>query len=76
MRSTELPDREHALVVARRVDPREGLGIDGVQLHGGVGFTAEYDIQLYLKRAKWMRPAFGDADHHYDRLAAESLEGA
>lgn len=46
------------------------IGLDGVQLHGGVGYTAEYDIQLYLKRAKWVRPAFGDPDHHYDRVAA------
>jgi alkylation response protein AidB-like acyl-CoA dehydrogenase len=45
------------------------IGIDGVQLHGGVGFTWEYNIQLYLKRSKWVRPAFGDADYHYDRLA-------
>ncbi len=45
------------------------VGIDGVQLHGAVGFTAEYDIQLYLKRSKWARPAFGDADHHYERVA-------
>ena len=49
------------------------IGIEGVQLHGGVGYTAEYDIQLYLKRAKWVRAAFGDADHHYEKLAAESL---
>ena len=46
------------------------LGIDAVQLHGGIGYTWEYDAQLYLKRAKWFRPAFGDADHHYDRIAA------
>jgi alkylation response protein AidB-like acyl-CoA dehydrogenase len=45
------------------------IGIDGVQLHGGVGFTWEYDIQMYLKRSKWARPAFGDADYHYGRLA-------
>jgi len=45
-------------------------GIMGVQLHGGVGYTWEYDIQLYLKRAKWVRPAFGDADWHYERAAA------
>jgi alkylation response protein AidB-like acyl-CoA dehydrogenase len=45
------------------------IGIDGVQLHGGVGYTWEYDIQLYLKRSKWARPAFGDASHHYARLA-------
>ena len=44
-------------------------GIMGVQLHGGVGYTWEYDIQLYLKRAKWVRPMFGDADYHYERIA-------
>jgi alkylation response protein AidB-like acyl-CoA dehydrogenase len=44
-------------------------GILGVQLHGGVGYTWEYDIQLYLKRSKWARPMFGDADHHYERVA-------
>jgi alkylation response protein AidB-like acyl-CoA dehydrogenase len=44
-------------------------GINGVQLHGGVGYTWEYDIQLYLKRGKWMRPMYGDADYHYDRIA-------
>ncbi|NRA03145.1 MAG: acyl-CoA/acyl-ACP dehydrogenase [Myxococcales bacterium] len=46
------------------------IGIDGVQLHGAVGYTDEYDIQLYLKRSKWARPAFGDADWHYERVAA------
>jgi alkylation response protein AidB-like acyl-CoA dehydrogenase len=44
-------------------------GVTGVQLHGGVGFTWEYDIQLFLKRGKWMRPVYGDADYHYDRIA-------
>jgi alkylation response protein AidB-like acyl-CoA dehydrogenase len=44
-------------------------GIMGVQLHGGVGYTWEYDIQLYLKRSKWVRPMFGDADYHYERVA-------
>ena len=46
------------------------IGVDSVQLHGGVGFTWEYDPHLYLKRSKWARPAFGDADHHYDRAIA------
>lgn len=45
------------------------IGIDGVQLHGAVGYTDEYDIQLYLKRSKWARPAFGDSDYHYERVA-------
>jgi alkylation response protein AidB-like acyl-CoA dehydrogenase len=46
------------------------LGIDVIQLHGGIGYTWEYDAHLYLKRAKWLRPAFGDTDWHYERVAA------
>lgn len=46
------------------------IGVDSVQLHGAIGFTWEYDVQLYLKRSKWALPAFGDADHHYGRVAA------
>jgi alkylation response protein AidB-like acyl-CoA dehydrogenase len=45
------------------------LGLDVVQLHGGIGYTWEYDAQLFLKRAKWARPAFGDAAWHYERSA-------
>jgi alkylation response protein AidB-like acyl-CoA dehydrogenase len=45
------------------------MGVDGIQLHGAVGYTEEYDIQLYLKRSKWARPVFGDEDHHRDRIA-------
>jgi len=45
------------------------IGIDGVGLHGAIGFTAEYDVQLYLKRSKWALPAFGDAEFHYQRIA-------
>jgi alkylation response protein AidB-like acyl-CoA dehydrogenase len=46
------------------------VGVDSLQLHGAIGYTAEYDAQLYFKRSKWARPAFGDANHHYERVAA------
>lgn len=46
------------------------IGVDCVQLHGAIGFTWEYDIQLYLKRSKWAFPAYGDPDYHYERVAA------
>ena len=46
------------------------IGIDVVQLHGAIGYTWEYDAQLYLKRSKWARPMFGDSDFHYDRVAS------
>jgi alkylation response protein AidB-like acyl-CoA dehydrogenase len=40
-----------------------------LQVHGGVGFTWEHDLHLYLKRAHLDAVAFGDADHHRSRLA-------
>ena len=46
------------------------IGIDTVGLHGAIGFTAEYDAQLYLKRSKWARPMYGDSDYHLERVAA------
>ena len=64
----ELP-RAASLAKAYASDAFARIGIDGVGLHGAIGFTAEYDAQLYLKRSKWVRSAFGDADFHYRRVA-------
>ena len=40
-----------------------------LQVHGGIGFTWEADVHLYLKRAQLDQVAFGDARHHRVRLA-------
>jgi alkylation response protein AidB-like acyl-CoA dehydrogenase len=48
----------------------------GIQLHGGVGFTAEYDIQLYFKRAKASEIFLGNGDFHRERLARQLLDVA
>ena len=45
------------------------IGIDGIELHGALGYTWEYDAQLYLRRSKWVKSAYGGSDHHYDRVA-------
>jgi len=42
---------------------------EGVQMFGGVGMTDEYDIGLYMKRARAAELSFGDAAHHRDRWA-------
>ena len=42
----------------------------GVQVHGGIGFTWEHDLQLYYKRSKASEILFGDASHHRTELAA------
>jgi alkylation response protein AidB-like acyl-CoA dehydrogenase len=47
----------------------------GIQLFGGVGFTSEYDIQLYFKRAKSTETFLGNAEYHRERLACQLLDG-
>jgi alkylation response protein AidB-like acyl-CoA dehydrogenase len=40
-----------------------------LQVHGGIGFTWEHDVHLYLKRAQLDALCFGDATWHRTRLA-------
>lgn len=47
----------------------------GVQVHGGIGFTWEHDLQLYYKRSKASEILFGDAGHHRARMAEMVLDG-
>jgi len=42
---------------------------EGVQMHGGIGMTDEYDIGLYMKRDRVLNELFGDAGYHADQLA-------
>jgi alkylation response protein AidB-like acyl-CoA dehydrogenase len=42
---------------------------EGVQMHGGIGMTDEYDIGLYMKRDRVLNELFGDANYHADKLA-------
>jgi alkylation response protein AidB-like acyl-CoA dehydrogenase len=41
----------------------------GQQIHGGIGFTKEYKIQLYFRRQKWQELMWGDADYHREKVA-------
>ncbi|MCB1677548.1 MAG: acyl-CoA/acyl-ACP dehydrogenase [Halioglobus sp.] len=47
---------------------------DALQLHGGVGFTWEYDVHLYLKRAKASEHFLGNGAHHRERVASLLLD--
>jgi alkylation response protein AidB-like acyl-CoA dehydrogenase len=42
---------------------------EGVQMHGGIGMTDEYDIGLFMKRQRVLAELFGDSDFHADQLA-------
>jgi alkylation response protein AidB-like acyl-CoA dehydrogenase len=41
---------------------------DAIQVHGGIGFTWEYDLHLYFKRAKALEVQYGDADYHRELI--------
>jgi len=41
---------------------------EAIQAHGGIGFTWEYDLHLYFKRAKALEPLFGDAEYHRELI--------
>ena len=42
---------------------------EGVQMHGGVGMTDEYDIGLFMKRIRVLQELFGDASYHMNKVA-------
>ena len=42
-----------------------------LQLYGGVGFTWEYDVHLYFKRARASESFLGDGAEHRERIAVE-----
>jgi len=44
---------------------------EAVQMHGGMGMTDEFDMGLFMKRARVLQELFGDADFHADRLALQ-----
>jgi alkylation response protein AidB-like acyl-CoA dehydrogenase len=65
------PRAEIAVAVAKAKTGRAcALAVqEGVQMHGGIGMTDEYDIGLYMKRDRALEEFFGDARFHADRVA-------
>jgi alkylation response protein AidB-like acyl-CoA dehydrogenase len=41
---------------------------EAIQVHGGIGFTWEYDLHIYFKRAKALEAMYGDADYHREQI--------
>jgi alkylation response protein AidB-like acyl-CoA dehydrogenase len=42
---------------------------EGVQMHGGMGMTDQFDIGFFMKRARVCQELFGDANFHADHVA-------
>jgi len=60
-------------VAKAKVAKAAGLAVrEGVQMHGGIGMTDEYDIGLYMKRDRALGEFLGDAYFHANRVAEMS----
>ncbi len=60
-------------VAKAKVAKAAGLAVkEGVQMHGGIGMTDEYDIGLYMKRDRALQEFLGDAYYHANRVAEMS----
>ncbi len=51
-------------------DAAKRVMASGLQVHGGIGFTWEHDLHLFMKRSQLDQLGFGDAVYHRERLAA------
>jgi alkylation response protein AidB-like acyl-CoA dehydrogenase len=59
-----------ASVAKAKVARAAGLAVrEGVQMHGGIGMTDEYDIGLYMKRDRALQEFMGDQYYHANRVA-------
>jgi len=68
-----LPDeasRQAAIAKAHITDCAVEIARDAVELHGGLGFTWECDVQIWFKRAMFDRAFLGNPDHQRARSAS------
>lgn len=65
-------ERAGGLALAQALEALRTAAAEGIQLHGGIGFTWEHDAHLYFKRAAGDELLFGPVH----RLRAHAAEGA
>jgi alkylation response protein AidB-like acyl-CoA dehydrogenase len=71
----DAPDRSAACSIAKAYvsDAYRRAAGNGIQVHGGIGFTWEHEMHLYFKRAKASEVTLGDATYHRE-LVAQALD--
>ncbi|MGO9873545.1 MAG: acyl-CoA dehydrogenase family protein [Acidimicrobiia bacterium] len=65
------PRRTNATSAAKAAagDCERLLAKEGIQIHGGIGYTWEHDMQLFVRRIKSGEPMFGSSVWHRARIA-------
>ena len=74
--SNAAPDAALASAMAKAYcsDAYRKVSADGIQVHGGIGFTWEHDLHIYFKRAKGSEVTFGDATWNRELVAQHTLD--
>ena len=62
-------ERHAALTKAHLTDVFDMVSRYAIELHGGIGFTWEYDLHLWFRRALFNRSYLGGASYHRKRAA-------
>jgi alkylation response protein AidB-like acyl-CoA dehydrogenase len=64
-------ERHRAVHVAKAAagEAAKRAAKDGIQIHGGIGYTWEHDLHLFIRRAFASEALLGTTGWHHDRLA-------
>jgi alkylation response protein AidB-like acyl-CoA dehydrogenase len=60
--------RDVSMAKALASDAAHLVGRKALQVHGGIGYTVEYDLHLFLKRAWALQSQWGTTAWHRDRV--------
>jgi alkylation response protein AidB-like acyl-CoA dehydrogenase len=76
--ANDLPQAQVAVSLAKAQASEAALlaARKALQVHGAIGYTVEYDLHMWMKRAWAVAAAWGDAAWHRARLKKTVLEGS
>jgi alkylation response protein AidB-like acyl-CoA dehydrogenase len=69
--ANDVPEASLAAAMAKAYtsDAYRTVAGEGIQIHGGIGFTWEHDMHIYFKRAKGSEVTFGDGTYNRELVA-------
>ncbi|MHB8511663.1 MAG: acyl-CoA dehydrogenase family protein [Actinomycetota bacterium] len=76
--ASDQPDRSVAASIAKALSTTTATNANtqALQCHGGIGFTWEHDLHLWLKRGKALEQSYGNATFHHLRITGQVFEDA
>lgn len=74
--ANDVPEAPLAAAMAKAYcsDAYRKVSAEGIQVHGGIGFTWEHDMHIYFKRAKGSEVTYGDATWNRELVAQYTLD--